>query len=355
MTLSQLLSRYNFFSQHDILKNMSYHVVTIEHPSPRVLGKLRKGGRVRVCHGTGMNLIVDAGKYNQLTRTFGKGRASTIALTPAEIEANLNPPVELLPQNMTGAGLFDNLKKGVKAIGRFVSPVAKEVGKVFLPAAKNIGKEVVQKAADYAPEVGATLGASALSGLALLAGQPELIPLAAAAGTTIGQHAGKTLGQYGQKRANRAIDNYDPFKNSPTPSPASRLIASNILNQPVAQGNLGTYLANLSLADLEGIVAQKRMSQGISPSNSSSSYDYSGGRRVLAPYTDPVGQGLYASNHSSRMSKRREEKSSVGVHGNLLGHGLPPALMSQPYGANYQWSNRLPPAYQVLNRGSGLS
>ena len=330
---------------------MTFHVINIQHPTPRVLGKLRKGGRVRICQGTGMNLIVSANRFNPITKSFAKGKAYTVELSPTEIEANINPPDEVVP-HIAGTGLFDSLKKGVKNVGKVLAPVAKEVGKVLLPTAKKITKEAVDKVATYAPEIGATLGSSALSGLALMAGQPELVPLAVATGSSFGSQAGKALGNYGKGKINQKIDDYEPFNKEPP----SRLIASNLLNQPLAQGNVGSYLANLSLADLEGIIAQKRLTQGVAPS---SAFDYSGGKRVLAPYTDPVGQGLYAGGHRGgelniRKSKRMHEKASIGVHGNLLGYGLPPALMSQPYGANFQWSSRLPPAYQVLNKGSGL-
>jgi hypothetical protein len=330
---------------------MTFHVVSIQHPTPRVLGKLRKGGRVRICHGTGMNLIVSANKFNPISKSFGKGKAYTVELTPAEIQANLNPPEELVP-HVSGTGLFDSLKKGVKNVGKVLAPVAKEVGKVLLPTAKKITKEAVDKAATYAPEIGATLGSSALSGLALMAGQPELVPLAVATGASFGSQAGKTLGNYGKNQLHQKIDSFEPFNKEPP----SRLVASTILNQPLAQANVGNYLANLSLADLEGMIAQKRMSQGVAPS---SPFDYSGGKQVLAPYTDAVGKGLYAGAHRGgnlpiRRSNKMIEKSSIGIHGNLLGYGLPPALMSQPYGANFQWSSRLPPAFQVLNKGSGM-
>jgi hypothetical protein len=33
-----------------------------------------------------------------------------------------------------------------------------------------------------------------------------------------------------------------------------------------------------------------------------------------------------------------------------MGHGLPPALQSQPYSANFQFASRLPPAYAQLHK-----
>ena len=63
------------------------------------------------------------------------------------------------------------------------------------------------------------------------------------------------------------------------------------------------------------------------------------------------GYGMYAEGMGGRM--RRREVSSVGMGGSLL--GMPPALMSQPYSANFQFASRLPPAYQgQIRSGSGL-
>jgi len=67
---------------------------------------------------------------------------------------------------------------------------------------------------------------------------------------------------------------------------------------------------------------------------------------------EPGGMGLSAEPMGGRLMRRRE-MSSVGCGGNLL--GMPPALMSQPYSANFQFASRLPPAYaSQIRSGSGL-
>jgi len=68
------------------------------------------------------------------------------------------------------------------------------------------------------------------------------------------------------------------------------------------------------------------------------------------------GVGLYAGS-SRLMGRGRKEVSSVGVGGSLLrgqSH-LPPALMSQPFSANFQFQHTLPPAYVRHIKGNGLS
>lgn len=81
-------------------------------------------------------------------------------------------------------------------------------------------------------------------------------------------------------------------------------------------------------------------------------------------HTIPTGSGLFASpsggegihprHHLAHHSRKMIERSSIGASGNLL--GMPPALMSQPYSANFQFASRLPPAYanQIKMGGMGL-
>ena len=82
----------------------------------------------------------------------------------------------------------------------------------------------------------------------------------------------------------------------------------------------------------------------------------------LATARGQHGVGLYAQAHSHPMGSgvrtdpmsRLHEFSSIGRHGNLLGGGLPPALMSQPLSQNFQWGTRLPVQYQSIGKGIGI-
>lgn len=304
--------------------------------------------------GEGLNLIVHSERYNPVTRSFGKGKAYTIELNPEEIEANLNPPAELEP-HLQGKGIGKTFKKlgrdikgGFKKLGKVLEPV----GKAIVPVAKQIGHELVKEGVKIAPQLGSALGSSALSGLALMAGQPELVPFAEVAGSKLGGLAGKKLGGLAGKQANKQIDKIDPYHQ--TKQPPSRAVASNVLSlpvaHPIAQANMGNYLASLTTSDIEMELAKRR------GGGMGSAFDTSGGSQVLAPYTDAVGQGLMMRGKGIRSHKRGlREVSSMGIHGNLLGHGLPPALMSQPYSSNFQMASRLPPAYaSIIKSGGGL-
>lgn len=328
---------------------MVFHAVNIDTPSPRVLGKLRKGKTVRIMSGEGFSLIVGNERYNPISKSFGKGKAYTITLTPAEIEANMRPPEEV---GMEGQGIFGSAGKAIKKGFSKAPKALRPVNKALLPVGKAIAKEGVKMVAEYAPEVGATLGSSALSALALASGNPELVPVAEQVGSRLGKAGGKAVGEAVSKEANKRIDKYDPYGEQRINQPPSRGVASNILSSPVGTANLAQYLHSLSSEDIEMELAKRRGGGYSTP------FDESGGRQVLAQYTEPVGRGLYASQGRGFRSnvKTLKEISSVGVHGNILGNGLqPPALRSQPYSSNFQMASRLPPAYgPLIKQGGGL-
>lgn len=348
---------------------MQFKHLKVEKPSARILGKLRRGGSVRVkgCGAgmCGMGLVVQADRYNPITKSFNKGKAYTLQLSPEEINANMNPPDEV--GDMEGSGLFSDIRKGAnkvgkvaKQVGREIAPIAKQVGKVALPVAKDLAKQGVKELGKYAPEIGATLGASALSGLALMAGQPELVPLAAAAGEKLGRKGGKALGKMGEREASKRIDKFEPFGQQRRNAPPSRRPdiseyqqVVNVAASPVGRANLSQYLNSMTDEEIYAEIARRRGGGYSTP------FDTSGGRRVLSPYADAVGQGLgsglYAQSRGRGMGSKSREKSSVGIHGNLLGHGMPPALQSQPYSANFQMASRMPPQFaQIIRSGKGL-
>ena len=75
-------------------------------------------------------------------------------------------------------------------------------------------------------------------------------------------------------------------------------------------------------------------------------------------YAEPMGgQGLYAEPLASmraRGLRHSRERASIGIHGNLLGGALPPALIPQPYSANFRFQHTLPPAYQTFAKRGTL-
>jgi len=331
---------------------MEFQTIGIEVPSSRVLGKLRKGKAVRIMKGEGMKVMVGSSKMKPITKAFSKGKAYTMRLSPEEIKANMESKME-------GSGVFD-----------FLNPVVQPLGSAILSAGSKAAKKQIGKAiGTYAPILGSTLGSAALSGLALAAGQPELVPVAAAMGEKLGKAGGRALGKVAEKESNKQIDKYTGKAKSRLMSatttrrasvaPPSRTSVSQgeraVSASPMGAANVEDYLSRLSTADLEELLQQRRQAQG--------PYDYSGGRRVLSPYADPVGaglfaggglyasggRGLYAQNRGSGVMIRnnvRRMESGVGGGGSLL--ATPQAVQSQPFTANFQFGRTMPPALAAM-------
>ena len=376
---------------------MEFPVVHIAS-NPRHLGKLKKGGKVRLAEGQ-FPLALHPDNHKKVMKALMKGKGIHHALSPEEIKEN------------HGRGFFDDIgnafKKGanfvndkiIQPVGKVVVPVAKEAGKVLLPVAKDLANKGIDIAEQYAPE----LAGSALAGLATFTGNPELAPLAYEAGSQLGRAGGKALGNY----AHGQVNNFDPYHSTTAMTPTYNPVAppsrqpqtNNLINAYTGQdtgrldkANMGSYLANLDLSSLESLVQQKRQQLNMPH------FDYSGGRS-LSQYADavpPTGRGLYGGTPMGRSAGRglyggdigddiyhgardflgiglyggmpssggaiharrhrpRMEKGSVGIQGNLLGNAEPPALESQAYSANFQFGHTLPPAFQQYAKsGRGL-
>jgi hypothetical protein len=375
---------------------MEFPVVHIAS-NPRHLGKLKKGGKVRLAEGH-FPLALHPDNHKKVMKAFMKGKGIHHALTPEEVKHN------------HGEGFFDDIGKAfkqgadfvndkvIKPVGKVIVPVAKEAGKVLLPVAKDLANKGIDYAEQYAPE----LAGSALAGLATFTGNPELAPLAYEAGSQLGKAGGKYLSGV----AHNQVNNFDPYHSSTAMTPTYNPVAppsrqpqtNNLVNAYTGQdlgrldkANMGQYLANLDLSSLESLVQQKRQQLNMPH------FDYSGGRS-MSQYADAVpatGQGLYGHGlyggmpmssagrglyggdigddiyhgirntlgvglyggaiHHPRHHRPRREVGSVGIQGNLLGSAEPPALESQAYSQNFQFGHTLPPAFQKFAKsGRGL-
>ena len=70
-------------------------------------------------------------------------------------------------------------------------------------------------------------------------------------------------------------------------------------------------------------------------------------RLSLAPSVTP--SGLLGPH--SRMSGGQLERATLGLKGGMMSSYTPPALVSQPFSANFQFQHFLPPQYQHFNTG----
>lgn len=65
----------------------------------------------------------------------------------------------------------------------------------------------------------------------------------------------------------------------------------------------------------------------------------------------PVQADLGPLGPHSRMVGGALERGSIGLKGGMLNAYMPPALVSQPFSANFQFQHFLPPQYQHFNSG----
>lgn len=249
--------------------------ISIADLSARALGRLKQGYKVRVAHGSGMELLVDPAKYNQITKTFMKGKGLHLQLSPEEIHHN------------HARGIFGKLGDRVlsglnKLTGHDVGAAAYKLGDMIKPMAKSGLSSAISSGANMLAET-----------------NPELAPLIYLAKPFI------------ERGAQKYMDNPGGSSSSAKAAPPSRQVESRT----------------------EGHAPRAKRSR-------------------------EIGHGLYAGGglHPLMIHHHYHEVGSVGHGGNLLRAAgqQPPAMRSQPDGANYQFKNMLPPAYARIHTGAGL-
>ena len=281
--------------------------------SPHQLRKLKKGHKIRLRKGTGFNLVVHPGTYNIMSRAFQKSKGVDVKLSKEELEANqkvVEEPQRMqeiadvtkeetgeLP-NMEGKGIFDKIRKGLKIAAPILKPLAREGLKLAQPklSEKLANKPMLQKLANKGMEE---------------------------AGKRLGRGMPRGCGVRGRRSDSPPVHG---------------------LNRKIMHGVADDYGGTQALTSKS---IQSRIK------NQYPSYDELS-QEPFAPFSR--GYGMH----------HKHQNSIIGLGGGMVGcgHGAPypypPALVSQPYSANYQMAHFLPPAYQKYNNsmhepsGSGM-
>jgi hypothetical protein len=298
------------------------HILTID-ASPKQLSKLRNGHPVRIKRGTGFNLIVRPDTYHLVSRAFARNKGIQVALSPEEIEANrsLSPEqhMELKESQpeMAGQGIFgkkfDKLlkKAGIKKLAYSIGDQIKPLAKAGITA-------------------GLTAGATSLGAI-----QPELIPFLPGGVAGLSGLAYDYL-----DNPSKYQSGFSGIKGKPVRSLAEQAVKTQ-LNQKLNE-QLGTNYDYLSRAGLEN--AAKGALQAQLDASS-----------IGARYASPVEAEQHRELYGYGLSRRREIGSIRGRGSSIMsGSHFPPALVSQPFSANFQMSHFLPVQYQHFNSGSGL-
>jgi hypothetical protein len=250
------------------------------------LSKLRNGHKVRVkpaMEGEGICLIVNPENYNRITRTFNKGKGSEISLSPQEIQENKEAS-----EMMEGKGIF-----GKKFDRKLKKVLGKRGSKAVYGFSRKVLRPIVKR--------GLTTGLTALGTMATTAGVPPQLVAPAVAGLN------KLGGDY--------IDNPTKFQRG------------NVGD--IAKGYATDYAKQQLKGAVNDIISDQMRGEGL----------YAG-RGLYA------GGGLYAGMTRGRgCCGGRTCGGAVGLNGGMVNQ-VHPALQSQPYGANFQFSRTLPPSYQ---------
>lgn len=313
------------------------HVLTIQG-SPTQARKLKRGQAVRIKQGTGFNLVVSPGTYHLASRAFDKGKGVTVKLSQPEIDANrsFNPEdqesVQALHGEMTGRGLFSSL-------GKVLGPVLKPLGKVLKPLApvlKPLAKAGLGKAFDIAgsvlgnvPGVGMIakplLGElqkgieNKVEGMGLYAGRGYkglFTPVGGASGGRIRQ---ASLMDFPEVR--KAVERTKQQAGSNFSGPID-----------LRTSTLGYAHANAARSAMQKDAIDSRRQSNPNPSYSDEPF---------APKSRGYGLRSYTPQPYHR--------SIIGNGGGQLNY-MPPALISQPFSANYQMQHFLPVQFQSFNR-----
>lgn len=298
--------------------------------SPKQLSKLRNGHRVRVkpaMEGKGICVVVNPENYDLITRTFSRNKGLEISLSPEEILANQSVAGE-----MEGKGIFG--KKFDRWLGKTIGKKAQRelygIAEQFKPLAK----------------AGLTAGLAS-AGTALGAVQPELIPFIAPGVASL-----SALGSDYLDRPSYYQSNIGGSKAKLAKNLAGRMIQDKALSEinKATGANLGSLdrasiqsaLTNKALADLNKSAVQQKQSLDT----------------IYGNIFDGIeGNGLYVGSSGNGLGlgmKARRCGGAIGLNGGMVQSAMPPALRSQPFGANFQFQHTLPPAFQKFSKGSGL-
>ena len=212
--------------------------------------RLHNGHKVRVKKGEGI-MMVSPGNFDTMSRTFLRGKAKEIQLTPEEVMAN----------------------------------------RLTSPEAHNYTRGELSRPTSVAPYV-APIQGNVSGGRISNAGGPKGIRVHTMNGL-------KKVSDHLQRLEDvTGLDVGDQLKSG-----------------------LGNLIANAQTARMNDLSVLKR--------------------------TNMIGGGRYGDAIRSIQSGRGI--GQVGVAGNML-RGLPQALQSQPFSANWSMANQMPPQYQKFNR-----
>lgn len=319
--------------------------------SPSQLRKLKKGEKVRVKKGTGFNLLVYPETYKRVSRSFGKSKGSELALTQAEIDANtvVSPEqhAQLQRVNPEGKGIFG------KKFDKFMS---EKLGKDRYGAIYK-GADKLKPAVKAGIKAGLTMaGTAATPFVATYAPMlAPMIPTAVAGASMLADDYIDDPDSYQKpfRKERTPKPPKQPVEKEYKPTrPRSGLVGRRPrnMNEQVdmirdderMNHRYGTNYNYMGRAGMQKALADN-LGQQLSD------------EQIVARYNQPTefkGPSSYERMMGITGSGFSRESGDVGLKGGMIHQYTPQALQSQPYGANFQMQYFLPPQFQKYNSGT---
>lgn len=297
--------------------------VSIKRPSERVISRMRNGHSVRMMKGEGLDIMMKPAKIVKMAKKFMTGKGIQISLDPEEVSAN---------KEIEGCGIFGKkadkafkkagIKKAVYAVGSVAKPFVQEGIKAAesMAIAYGVPPSIASKIGDTATQY--------VEDPKSLQGKKGLRELKKR-GISLGQEvADMGTSEMGMDR----IDVGDIVKKATAKKDPN---APSFKQQAITQG--ATSLAEKLAARFaepsgQGLYAGRGIGLGMMARARKDAM-----RSMTAPV---MGMGLGMAGYGLRSGLGRAAKfaeRSVMGRNALIGGGISPALMSQPYSENYQF------------------
>jgi len=298
--------------------------------SPAQIKRLRKGHKVRVKKGTGFCIQVNPHTYNLVSRTFAKKKGSELQLTPEEIEMNRGISPEAHNPPLQGSGLWDDLGNKIATnLGRLADKGTTKLENM-------IGEGLWD---DLGNKIATNLGRLADKGTTKLENMIGEGMHGRGAWDDFGNKIAGNLGRLADKgttKLEHMIGDGVPRNARPVYNLHDKVAKAKL--QQALNEHLGTNYGYLNRAGLDNAISGAKSAAMAKLGIDS--------RKLMSPVVQ--GQGMPPP---SRMVGGELERASVGRNGGMLSTYTPPALVSQPFSANFQFQHFLPPQYQHFNSG----
>jgi hypothetical protein len=270
--------------------------------SEKQKSRLRNGHPVRCspcAEGAGVQLLIHPERFDKVARVFRQGKGTTIALDGAEMEAN---------REVEGSGIFG------KKFDRFVKKtIGKKNTKALYSGLEKVAKPIVNTAIDTA-------------GAAATAYAPSAAPAIEA--------------------AKRAAKGYIARPTAYQKDPAKELrkdVNPEGMARDYAQGKVDAYMKGEGIFDMVKKAAKSKMGKSLIKKGVSMAAKEAVKRGAPSELVNPLASmGTKALTGGRIMGGRMYMERSMVGKGSVSAF-MPPAMVSQPYSANFAMNTQLPP------------